>query len=44
VLDFFNKERDAQIPDFSIYPVQDPERATAQDQIRMVLESHRGIG
>jgi RNA polymerase sigma-70 factor, ECF subfamily len=38
VLDFFNKEPDAQIPDFSIYPVQDPERATAQDQIRMVLE------
>jgi RNA polymerase sigma-70 factor (ECF subfamily) len=38
VLDFFNSERDVQIPDFSASPVQDPERATAQDQIRMVLE------
>ncbi len=38
VLDSSSGQRDAQIHDSFIYPVQDPERATAQDQIRMVLE------
>jgi RNA polymerase sigma-70 factor, ECF subfamily len=38
VLDSSSGQRDAQIHDSFIYPVQDPARATAQDQIRMVLE------
>ena len=38
VLDFSSSQRDAQMPDSSTYAFQDPERATAQDQIRIVLE------
>jgi RNA polymerase sigma-70 factor (ECF subfamily) len=38
VLEFSNSQQDAQIYDSPTYPIQDPERATAQDQIRLVLE------